>query len=116
MVSLISIGTTLAVGLSFLPRTRELSEAEVTPAVRKLRQLLNARIHGDEGHLRIEGTYADTDVAVLVDGTGSESRLTVEVPSPRGVSLWIAPRIKLEQERRPAARGLDSSHEGALFR
>ncbi len=93
MMSWFSIATTFALGLSFWPRTRDLDDTEVTPAVRKLRQLLNARIHGNEEHLRIEGTYADTDVAVVVDAGRGQSQLTVEVPSPRGVSLSIAPRF-----------------------
>lgn len=93
MISFFSIGTMFALGLSLRGRERELTDNEVTPAVRKLRQLLNARIQGSDNSLRIEGAYAETDVAVVVDGARGESRLTVEVPSPRGISFWIAPRI-----------------------
>src|SRR5581483_9882024 len=49
-------------------------------------------------HLRIEGTYGDSDVAVNVDSVREGAQLTVEVPSPHGVSLCIAPRINTNRK------------------
>lgn len=93
MISWFSIASVFAAGFSFRARVRDLDDSEVTPAVRKVKQLLKARIHGNEQHLRIEGTYGDSDVAVVVESAREGSRLTVEIPSPRGVSFCIAPRI-----------------------
>lgn len=93
MISWLNIASVVVAGLSLRPRVRDLDDSEVTPAVRRLRQLLKARISGNERHMRIEGVYGDTEVAVSVDTAPGGAYLTAEVPSPRGVSFLIAPRI-----------------------
>ena len=87
---LLIFATTLIAGMALSQRTREIDDSEVTAAVRKLRQLLKARVYGNHEQLRIEGRYANTDVAVVFDGSRGNSQLTVEVPSPQGFSLWTA--------------------------